>query len=168
LLFFVKARPAHLQDSLWAAYRLPRAKENFVMTDDQSEQRVSDQLHPSIHLAAAGLLIWFVVAAWLLFGGSGYIDLALTMISVLVFMAIAIPLALLRAGVKALRSDDASNGAGRTSESLGAWLQGQFATWTDQEKGSAAAAEILLPLAAVAFGITALGIVLELTRTGVV
>jgi hypothetical protein len=114
------------------------------------------------------LLIWFVVAAWLLFGGSGYIDLALTMISVLVFMAIAIPLALLRAGVKALRSDDASNGAGRTSESLGTWLQGQFATWTDQEKGSAAAAEILLPLAAVAFGITALGIVLELTRTGVV
>jgi hypothetical protein len=45
-------------------------------------------------MAAAGLLIWFVIAAWLLFGGSGYIDLALAMISVLVFMAMAIPLAL--------------------------------------------------------------------------
>jgi len=139
-----------------------------VISDDRSEQRVSDQLHPLIHLAAAGLLIWFVVAAWLLFGGSGYIDLALTIISVLVFMAIAIPLALLRASIRAPRSDDGSNGAGKTSESLGTWLQGQFATWTDQEKGSTAAAEILLPLAAVAFGITALGIVLELTRAGVV
>jgi len=139
-----------------------------VISDDRSEQRVSDQLHPLIHLAAAGLLIWFVVAAWLLFGGSGYIDLALTIISVLVFMAIAIPLALLRASIRAPRSDDGSNGAAKTSESLGTWLQGQFATWTDQEKGSTAAAEILLPLAAVAFGITALGIVLELTRAGVV
>jgi hypothetical protein len=54
------------------------------------------------------------------------------------------------------------------AESLGTWLRGQFATWTDQEKGSTAALEILLPLAAVAFGFTALGIVLELTRAGVV
>jgi hypothetical protein len=143
-------------------------KEDFVNTDGRSQQRVSDQLHPLIHVAAAGLLIWFVVAAWLLFGGSGYIELALTMISVLVFMAIAIPLALLRASSTARRSDDASNGAGKTTESLGAWLRGQFATWTDQERGSVAAAEILLPLAAVAFGITALGIVLEFARAGAV
>src|SRR5262252_8873094 len=91
-------------------------KEEFVNTDDRSQQRVSDQLHPLVHLAAGGLLIWFVVAAWLLFGGSGYIELALTMISVLVFMAIAIPLALLRASIRAPRSDDGSNGAGKTSE----------------------------------------------------
>jgi hypothetical protein len=45
-------------------------------------------------MAAAGLLIWFVIAAWLLFGGSGYIELALAIISVLVFIAMAIPLAL--------------------------------------------------------------------------
>src|SRR5262249_6473797 len=42
-------------------------------------------------MAAAGLLIWFVIAAWLLFGDSDYIELALAVISVLVFMAIAIP-----------------------------------------------------------------------------
>jgi hypothetical protein len=142
-------------------------KEDFVNTDGRP-QRVSDQLHPLVHLAAAGLLIWFVVAAWLLFGDSGYIELALTMISVLVFMAIAIPLALLRASLKARQADDASDAAGNASESLGTWLHGQFATWTDQERGLTAAAEILLPLAAVAFGITALGIVLELTRVGVV
>jgi hypothetical protein len=56
-------------------------------------------------MAAAGLLIWFVIAAWLLFGGSGYIDLALAMISVLVFMAVVIPLALWRTSLTAQRSD---------------------------------------------------------------
>src|SRR5262249_57782414 len=65
-------------------------KENFVNTDDRPQQRVSDQLHPLIHLAMAGLLIWFVVAAWLLFGGSGYIDFPLSLISVLVVIAISI------------------------------------------------------------------------------
>jgi hypothetical protein len=114
-------------------------------------------------MAAAGLLIWFVVAAWLLFGGSGYIELALAMISVLVFMAIAIPLAW-RTHQTAQRSAGSLPAAEQAS--LDKWLRGQFATWTDQEKGSTAAIEILLPLAAVAFGITALGIVFEFVRAG--
>jgi hypothetical protein len=143
-------------------------KEGFMNTHTQSPQKVSDRLHPLIHLAAAGLLIWFVIAAWLLFGGSGYIELALAMVGVLVFMAIAIPLALWRANVTAQRLDAGPSATEKTSESLARWLQGQFATWTGQEKGSTAAVEMLLPLAAVALGITALGIVLELTRAGVV
>ncbi len=134
----------------------------------QSPQTVSDRLHPRIHAAAAGLLIWFVVAAWLLFGGAGYLELALIMISVLVFMAIAIPSALWRANVVAQRSNTSLTATEEAPESLGIWLQGRFATWTGQEKGSTAALEILLPLAAVAFGFTALGIVLELTRAGVI
>ena len=108
------------------------------------------------------------MAAWLLFGGAGYLHLALVMISVLVFMAIAIPSALWRANSVAQRSNPSPTATEEASESLETWLRGQFATSTDQEKGSMAALEILLPLAAVAFGITALGIVLELTRAGVV
>jgi hypothetical protein len=54
------------------------------------------------------------------------------------------------------------------SEPLGTGLRGKFATWTDQENSATAAVEVLLPLAAVAFGFTALGIVLELTRAGIV
>jgi hypothetical protein len=49
---------------------------------------------------------------------------------------------------------------------LGAWLQGEFTTCLGYEKGSAAAAEMLLPIAAVALGITALGIVFDLVRAG--
>jgi hypothetical protein len=103
--------------------------------------KASNHLHPLVHIAAAALLMWFVVAAWLLFGGAGYIDLALAMISVLVFMALAIPAALLRANVTAQRSDVAASAteeeadaAEKTSDSFGNWLRGQFATWTDHEK----------------------------------
>jgi hypothetical protein len=137
-----------------------------VGTHAQSPQDVSDHLHPRIQMAAAGLLIWFVIAAWLLFGGSGYIELALAMISVLVFMAIAIPLALWRTNLTAQRSAGLSGGAEQASDTLDKWLRGRFATWTDQQRGSTAAIEILLPLAAVAFGITALGIAFDLAHVG--
>lgn len=102
----------------------------------RSPQGVSDHVHPRIYMAAAGLLVWFVIAAWLLFGGSDYIGLALAMISVLVFMTIAIPLALWRTHLTAQRSSRTTE---QGSETLDKWLRGQFATWTDQEKGSTAA-----------------------------
>jgi hypothetical protein len=146
--------------------------------------RVFDELHPLVHRAAAGLLIWFVVAAWLLFsGGAGYLELALAMISMLVFMALAIPAALWRAGSAARRSPDDAEGANADATggvtrridqpteasptTFNAWLRGRFATWTDIEKPSTAAIEVLLPLAAVAFGLTAIGIVFQLARAGV-
>jgi hypothetical protein len=149
---------------------------------------VFSELHPLVHKAAAGLLIWFVVAAWLLFsGGAGYLELALAMVSVLVFMALAIPTALWRAGAAARRSEDAADAgnadatqdatrdatprADQPTEAspttFSAWLKGRFATWTDVEKPSTAAIEVLLPLAAVAFGLTAIGIVFQLARAGV-
>jgi hypothetical protein len=119
-------------------------------------------------MAAAGLLVWFVVAAWLLFGGSDYIGLALAVITLLVSMTISIPLALWRTNRTAQGSSVSSRATEQASEPLDTWMRGRFATRTDQQKGSMAAIEILLPLAAVAFGITALGIVFELTRAGLV
>jgi hypothetical protein len=129
---------------------------------------ISDHLHPRIYMVAAGLLVWFVIAAWLLFGNSGYIALALAMISVLVLMAIAIPLTLWRTNRTARRSNVSLPATQQGSEALDTWLRGRFATSTDLERGSRAAIEILLPLAAVAFGITVLGIVFELTRAGAI
>ena len=94
------------------------------------------------------------------------LQLALAVITVLVFMAIAIPVVLWRANMKAQQSNVSLRTTRDASETLDTWLRGQFATWTDQEEGWMAAIEILLPLAAVAFGITVLGVVLELTRAG--
>ena len=145
-----------------------------MSTPMQPLHKVSDRLHLLVQKAAAGLLIWFVVAAWLLFGGAGYIDLALAMMSMLVFMAIAIPCSIWRADVAARRQDRSASTRGLAdvaeapSETFAAWLQGHFATWTGEEKSSTAAVEVLLPLAAVAFGLTAIGIVFQLTHAGVV
>jgi hypothetical protein len=141
-----------------------------LTTPVQPPHKVSDRLHPLVQKAAAGLLIWFVVAAWLLFGSAGYIDLALAMVSVLVFMAIAIPWAIWCAGAAARRRDRAASTTDPTgvaeapSETFAAWLQGHFVTWTEQ-KSSTAIVEVLLPPAAVAFGLTAIGIVFQLTHT---
>jgi hypothetical protein len=137
----------------------------FHLQLPQATEAPSDQLHPAVHRVGAALLIWFVAAAWLLFGGSGYIDLALVMISVLVFMVIAIPMALWRAKARSL--DVSNKDTAREARPLGAWLRGDVATHSGREKGLAAAAEILLPIAAVALGITALGIVFDLIRDGV-
>jgi hypothetical protein len=129
-----------------------------------------NQLHPALHRVAAALLIWFVAAAWLLFGGSGYINLALAMISVLVVMVIAIPIALWRAKARSLDAGSAASNEVREEEEaqpLRVWLRGEVATHSGREKSSAAAVEILLPIAAVALGITALGLVFDLVRAGV-
>jgi hypothetical protein len=108
-----------------------------MSTPEQPPEKVSDRLHPVVQLAAAGLLIWFVVAAWLLFGGAGYVNLALVMISVLVFMALAIPWVLWRAGVAGRRRNAELGDDDETpSETLATWLQGRFATWTDAERPS--------------------------------
>jgi hypothetical protein len=131
----------------------------------------SNRLHPVVHVAAVVLLIWFVAAAWLLFGGSRYIELALAVISVLVFMVIAIPAVLWRVKERSSNSDSTvSNGSHASGETqpLGLWLLGEFTTCSGREKSSAAVVEMLSPIAAVAFGITALGIVFDLTRASVI
>ena len=45
----------------------------------------------------------------------------------------------------------------------GTGASGEFDTWQGRRKAAGAAVEILLPIAAVAFGITAFGIVLHFT-----
>jgi hypothetical protein len=47
------------------------------------------------------------------------------------------------------------------AESFATWTKSEFATWTGHQKSATAAVEIVLPFAAVAIGITALGIVFD-------
>jgi hypothetical protein len=69
-------KPRSLRRALWALMRgLPDTFQTISVRGFTWRQR--------------GLLIWIVIAAWLLFGGSGYIELALAIISVLVFIAMA-------------------------------------------------------------------------------
>jgi hypothetical protein len=128
--------------------------------------RITDGLHPLMYMIIGGLALWFVLSAWVFFGGAGYIELALTVVSMVLFMAFAIPFTLWRAGVKARKTDRPPGAGEELPESFGTWIEGEFDTWTGPQTSATAAAEILLPIAAVALGIMALGIVFELTATG--
>jgi hypothetical protein len=103
---------------------------------------------------------------WCLPGGSstGYIKLVLGAISALVVMAIGIPFALSR--THARNGAPALDETAAQPDSFAAWLRGNFATSTGACKATTAAVEILLPIAAVAFGMTAFGIVFLVARSG--
>jgi hypothetical protein len=126
-------------------------------------EHVSDSLHPLVYRAIVGLALWLLVSAWWFFDSAGYIKLALAMISILVVMAVGIPHALSRAGTRDLDERDASEGR---RESFVSWIRGNLDTATGRCRSSTALTEILLPIAAVAFGMMAFGIVFTIARAG--
>ena len=126
---------------------------------DGPDRPGSDQLHPFVYLAIIGLALWFVLSVWG-FASDGYTDYLLVVVSGFVVIAVAIPLVLSRIDRKR------PNKLEEKTKSLSDWAAGEFDTWQDRVKGTNAAIEILLPIAAVAFGMTAFGIVLYFTAHG--
>src|SRR5205085_365594 len=114
-----------------------------------------DQLHPMVYGAAVGLVAWFALAAWILFDRQDDIGLLLAMVSVLLLVAVLIPLAL----ALVWRRHHAPGDPHPEATSFRAWRAGDFAVWGGRLRASDAAIDLLLPLAAVAFGLTAIGIV---------
>ncbi len=124
---------------------------------------ISDHLHPFVYKAAAGLVLCFVVGAWVFFGSWAYMGLLLAVVSGFFLMAVAIPFALWLAWRKHRGSDPAR----AESISLREWTSGEFVSWQDRRKGANAnaaveillpiAVEILLPIAGLAVGMVALG-----------
>ena len=115
-----------------------------------------DQFHPLIYGVAGGLAVWFALSAWILFDHQGYIGLALTAVSFLLLMALGIPWILWRQWWKYGRS----RADRREAVSLRDWGNGDMDVWGARLHSADAAINMLLPLAAVAFGLTAIGIVL--------
>ena len=110
---------------------------------------VADRLHPAVWVALVGFVIWFAVAIWS-FGTGGYVDWLLAVVTMFLIVAVALPVILSRVG----RDPHA-----RMRETFRNWASGDFQTWQDREKGIAAAAEIILPIAAAAVGMTAIAFV---------
>jgi hypothetical protein len=124
------------------------------------ERPVSDRLHPLVFMAIVGLALWFVVSAWG-FATDGYTDYLLAVVSGFILIAVALSYVLWRVWRKA-QGPDPERGTARQEE-FQQWVSGEFDTWQDRVTGANAAVQILLPLAAVAFGMTAFGIVLHFT-----
>jgi high-affinity Fe2+/Pb2+ permease len=116
----------------------------------------SDHLHPMIYRAMAALAAWFVLSAWLLFGGGDeYFELSLGIVSVFLLIVVAIPFVLWLSWWKFEGAR-----AGPRRERFREWIAGDFDTGHGRMPARDAVIEILLPLMAVAFGITLFGIVL--------
>jgi hypothetical protein len=121
---------------------------------------VFDQLHPGIYRAAVGLVAWFALAAWILFDRQSDIELPLAMVRVLLLVAVLLPWTLSLVWKRYLVPRHP------TKISFREWSAGDFAAWGSKLRATQAAIDMLLPLAAVAFGLTAIGIVFLICANG--
>jgi hypothetical protein len=119
----------------------------------------SNGLHPYVYGAIAALVLWFIVSAWS-FASDGYTDWLLAVVSGFLMIFVALPFVLSR-----VSRDDADDGA---PQSFHGWASCEFDTWQYRLRGQNAAVEVLLPVAAIAFGMTALGVVLLLVSHGTI
>jgi hypothetical protein len=128
----------------------------------RASERVVRDLHPAIYMALVGLTLWLGLAIWG-FGYDGQTDYLLAIVSGFLFIAVAIPstLALM---VHRQKNSDERKSSGEAS--FKEWMTGNFDTWQDRVKGHNAAVEVLLPMAAIAIGMTAFVIVLHFTEVG--
>jgi hypothetical protein len=106
-------------------------------------------LHPRLYMIMVGLTVWMVLSIWFLFDRGGYIGLTLAMITLFFVILLGIPSLIWLASRKGK--------APTPSEDFHDWGEQGFDTWTERLSGKAAAIQILLPLAAVAFGMTIFG-----------
>jgi hypothetical protein len=121
---------------------------------------VFDQLHPRIYGAAVGLVAWFALMAWALFDRSSDINLSLMFATVLFVVAVLLPWTLSLVWKKFRMPYERP----RQPTSFREWKAGDFAVWGARLRGAHAAIDVLLPLIAVSFGLTAIGIVFLIVR----
>jgi hypothetical protein len=134
------------------------------MTTDPSHDR--EPRRPAtgnVHARVYALLIffagWFAVAAWS-FAGGGLSDYLLVIVSGFIFVVVALQLILSRVR----RREDA--GEQDRQPSWRDWTAFDFETWAGRLSGTQAAAQILMPIAAAAVGMTAFGIAFHIAERG--
>lgn len=128
--------------------------------DTQTGQRnrpINDELHPAVYKAIVGLTVWLALSIWVLFDRGAYVGFVLAMITLFFVIITAIPLLLWSAWRGAVADDTPTH-----VEAFRDWSSHEFATWTEHMSGKEAAIQILLPLAAVSFGMTIFGLVFNL------
>ena len=123
-------------------------------------QPESSELHPLVYGSIVGLTLWFVVSAWAFFDDGAYTGLLLAVVSGLLIF-VALPVALWLTWRK-----HAADAAGHHQPPFREWARGPCTTWQCRLSGAEATVQVLLPIAAVAFGMTAIGIVFAVVASG--
>ncbi len=125
-----------------------------------STRPVTSRLHPRVYAAAAALSLWLIISVWI-FAGGGIVDYLLVIISGFIFIAVALQFILWRA----TRVEQAE--ARDEPQSFRDWAKWDFDTWAGRLSGAQAATQILLPIAAVAVGMSIFGIALHIAEHSV-
>jgi hypothetical protein len=128
---------------------------------ERHNRPVSEQVHPRVYATLAGCVLWFVLSAWAFFSDAEPMGLLLAVVSGFFLMAVLIPFML---WLTWRRRDP--DGGRLFPETLREWMSGELKLWQDRRKASDAMIEILLPLAAAAVGMTALGLIFHFSATG--
>jgi hypothetical protein len=108
----------------------------------------------------AALVLLFAFSAW---GFAAQGDIAYLVAIVIGFVLISGLLPYLLWRIWRGSSPEARSRAEGERQDFGDWAEGDFLAWQDRVKASSAAIEIILPIAAVAFGMVAFDIVEHLT-----
>jgi hypothetical protein len=150
-----------MSDQLWP--RLHRKQRESAMAERNANQvsPISDSLHPLVNMAIIGLVLMFVAAMWMFFDSDPYGAWLDVVVTGLFVIAIAIPALCWLTWCR--NADDARDDG---HPSFRDWAGGEFDTWTGPVKGANATAEVLLPIAAVAIGMTVLGLVFHIIASG--
>jgi len=129
-----------------------------------ADRGVSQELHPRVYALAIGLAAWLVLSVWSFAAGGGTADYLLFIVSGFIFVAVGLPFILSRVQ----RADDGAMDDGAPREirplSFRDWAAKDFAIWEGRLSGAQAALQVLLPIAAVAFGMTAFGIAVHIAE----
>jgi FtsH-binding integral membrane protein len=128
------------------------------MNSDPKNKVSTDRFPPSLYVVIVGLVAWMAVAAWS-FAGPGYAGFSLAVVTGFLMVAIAIPFVLWRV------SRDKSGEQPKKGIGFSEWRSRPFETWQDRVKGSNAAVQIILPIAAAAVGMTAFAIIFHYAAT---
>lgn len=125
---------------------------------NRGSRPVTSRLHPRVFAMIACLALWLALSVWL-FAGAGVTDYLLVIVCGFVFVAVMLPFTLSRIA----RRDGTELDTARTFHD---WSESDFDTWQGRLSGSQAATQILLPIAAVAVGMTIFGITLHFATQG--
>ena len=114
----------------------------------------NDELHPLVYRSIIGLTIWLVLSAWALFSRGEYEGLTLSIITLFFVILTGIPVLLWLTWRRNARPNEGHGYVPSFTE----WSSHPFESWTGSVSGREAVMQILLPIAAVAFGMTVFGL----------
>ena len=129
-------------------------------------RKPTECLHPAVYKITAGIAAWTALAIWGFFGHGAYIGVVLVVVTAFILVAVGIPFILWRIGKKSQNAPQPEARDGE--ESLLDWARRDLSVWQARMNGLDAMLGMLLPLAAVAIGMTVFVIVWRLVLDGVI